>query len=207
MASKPIGPLPPTLRELSYNESLRDKARLVAAYPRPVVVLPPFPDGKSSDPDNETQELGPAGVFSTARSQAGFKTFFDVDDGEESSKARTGRNQIRSGEGFVWPLAKSGRNSFAEMITVGRATNNDIVIPSGTVSKLHGYFMQAPDGKWRFCDTGSMNGVWLRGKRVPARTTVDLADDDEILLGPDVPALFKTPEGLFELISKLKSLP
>ena len=207
MTTRPESQKPPTLRELCHKDFAHDRGRFLAEYPRPALILPAFVESPTGDPDADTEELGPTAVFATARSEAGFKTFFNPDDEDESAVARSSRKRIASGEGVVFQLTKSGRNSFAEMITVGRATNNDIVIPSGTVSKLHGYFMQAPGGTWRFCDTGSMNGVLVRGKRVTSRTTVDLEDGDEILLGPDVPTVFRTPEGLFELLAKLRSLP
>jgi hypothetical protein len=203
MTTKPVLPTPPTLRELVWKAFARDQAQFLAAYPWPVllIALPGTPGGGAES--TAKIQLGATGVF-TERAPAGFNTYLEEDESPEtSSLAKKGRESIRSGDASVCPLAKSGRNSFGNMVTLGRAPNNDIVIAANTVSKLHGYFMQAPDGRWRFCDAGSLNGVWIRGTRMQPRTSADLADDDEILLGPDVPMLFKTPQGLFERVQKL----
>ena len=47
------------------------------------------------------------------------------------------------------------------MITVGRARNNDIVVPDGLVSKFHAFFRQLDDGDWGLADAGSANGTRL----------------------------------------------
>jgi pSer/pThr/pTyr-binding forkhead associated (FHA) protein len=44
------------------------------------------------------------------------------------------------------------------MITVGRARNNDIVVPDALVSKLHAFF-RCHDGQWSLEDAGSVNGT------------------------------------------------
>src|SRR5579872_7464401 len=186
MTTQPSAPMPPVLRELADKAFARDQAQFLAAYPWPVLLIafPGVPGGGAEA--TAKAHLGPTGVF-TARAPTGFSTHLDEEDAKTSALAQKGRERIRTGEAFVCPLAKTGRNSFGNMVTLGRAPNNDIVIAADTVSKLHGYFMQSAEGRWRFCDAGSLNGVWLRGERMQPRSSSEIQDEDEVLLGPDVP--------------------
>jgi hypothetical protein len=63
--------------------------------------------------------------------------------------------------GQVVLLAKSDRNAQDSTITVGRASNNDIIIPSATVSKFHCIFERSRSGEYRLTDLGSANGTQL----------------------------------------------
>src|SRR5512142_1690299 len=47
----------------------------------------------------------------------------------------------------VLPVRKV-QTTFPSMITVGRAKNNDIVVPDALVSKFHAFFRQFDDGEW-----------------------------------------------------------
>jgi hypothetical protein len=55
------------------------------------------------------------------------------------------------------------------IITVGRADDNDLMLPDPEVSRHHAQL--APDeGTWRVVDLGSTNGTWVNGTRVTAAT-------------------------------------
>lgn len=164
----------------------------VRQYPRAAILVPATPHASLGDDGTETGRYE-ATPFNTG----GFITTA----GSRSPLAKDLRDtsRMRHLEAAVTPLRKSSRNSFADMITVGRAANNDIIIPVGSVSKLHGYFLQ-DKGQWRFCDAGSSNGTVARGARLDARKPVDLADGDEIFLGPDVPVVFMSPLGLHTMV-------
>ena len=60
----------------------------------------------------------------------------------------------------VLPVRKV-QSTFPSMITVGRARNNDIVVPDALVSKFHAFFRQLDDGEWGLADAGSANGTKL----------------------------------------------
>ncbi|MHC4600706.1 MAG: FHA domain-containing protein [Planctomycetota bacterium] len=65
------------------------------------------------------------------------------------------------------PLVKSDRNSFRNMTTLGRASNNDVVIEHPSVSKFHAYFREHPvTGKVTVADAGSSYGTVVDGKAV-----------------------------------------
>ncbi len=60
-------------------------------------------------------------------------------------------------EPAVLPVRKQ-QPTFPSMITVGRARNNDIVVPDALVSKFHAFF-RCQDGQWSLEDAGSVNGT------------------------------------------------
>ncbi|MGC9398120.1 MAG: FHA domain-containing protein [Anaerolineae bacterium] len=51
------------------------------------------------------------------------------------------------------------------LLTLGRATDNDIVLPLKYVSNHHGR-LEHSGGHWRYVDLNSTNGTYLNGKRV-----------------------------------------
>lgn len=82
----------------------------------------------------------------------------------------------------VYPLAKKPGASFADMITVGRTPNNDIVLRDVTVSRFHAYFRQRGD-KWIVADAGSKNGSELEGVPLEARKERELASGVAVRIG------------------------
>jgi hypothetical protein len=99
---------------------------------------------------------------------------------------------------LVVPLRKSSKNPFTALFFVGRAENNDLVIPHPTVSKSHAYISRRTDGQWIVQDTGSLNGLFLAGRRCPASTSRDLHDGVEIHFGTEVLVIFMLPAGLYD---------
>ena len=59
---------------------------------------------------------------------------------------------------------------YPDMITVGRAPNNDVVLQDGQVSKFHAWFRQGPAGM-ELVDAGSRNGTYVDEKRLPGRSS------------------------------------
>jgi hypothetical protein len=68
----------------------------------------------------------------------------------------------------LFPLAKKPGASFPDRITIGRTSNNDVVIVDTSVSRLHAYVRRVGDA-WSIADAGSKNGSWLRGEKLEAR--------------------------------------
>jgi hypothetical protein len=82
----------------------------------------------------------------------------------------------------VFPLAKKPGASFADRITIGRTSNNDVVIADASVSRLHAYVRR--DGNaWLIADAGSKNGSWLRGGALEARRERPLPSRALVKLG------------------------
>jgi hypothetical protein len=55
---------------------------------------------------------------------------------------------------------------FSERISVGRATNNDIVLRHEGVSKFHAWFVCDEEQSYYAADAGSRNGTMLNGARL-----------------------------------------
>jgi pSer/pThr/pTyr-binding forkhead associated (FHA) protein len=64
------------------------------------------------------------------------------------------------------------------LVTLGRATTNDIVLPGGRVSRDHAHIQCTEDGII-LTDLRSSNGVWLNGQRI-AETKIQPGDRIEI---------------------------
>jgi hypothetical protein len=79
------------------------------------------------------------------------------------------RKRLADGESSPAVLAvKKSIETFPSMITVGRARNNDIVVPEALVSKFHAFFRPL-DGGWSLADAGSVNGTFIEDKKLPPK--------------------------------------
>jgi hypothetical protein len=101
------------------------------------------------------------------------------------------------------PLKKSDRNVMLSKITVGRARNNDIVIRSKMISKLHGTFWK-DQGEWKLQDMGSRNGTTVNGLRIREKKTVTLRDGDLISLW-EYMFEFVVPDRFSEMLAQQSS--
>jgi hypothetical protein len=117
------------------------------------------------------------------------------------------RSQLKTA--LCEPLVKSTRNPYAGMITVGRAPNNDVCIPMGSVSKLHAYF-QNEGANWVLRDSHSSFGTFVNDTKVHPDKPHPIENGTQISFGPDTDCLFKTPKGLYAYLiglSKLENPP
>jgi pSer/pThr/pTyr-binding forkhead associated (FHA) protein len=70
--------------------------------------------------------------------------------------------------------------TFPNMITLGRTSNNDIVVPDVSISKFHAWFQRLGD-RVEVGDAGSKNGTAVNGETLPPRgTRVALKSGDRI---------------------------
>jgi hypothetical protein len=100
---------------------------------------------------------------------------------------------------IVYWLKKTGRNPFSTMITIGRARNNDIVIETPTVSKLHAYVTTRPEGYF-IHDQGSTNGTTVDGRKLGKNDSAALVDGARIELAPGLLLRFYRPGALFDIV-------
>lgn len=85
---------------------------------------------------------------------------------------------------------RPGANAFSMMVTVGRASNNDIDLKEKGVSKFHAYLRQE-GGRWTITDAGSSFGTVVQGRTLEPRTErAPLATGDEVRLGPGIRMVF-----------------
>lgn len=109
-----------------------------------------------------------------------------------------GTGSLMSSDFEVYPLLKKPGAPFADMITVGRTSNNDVVLKDVTVSRFHAYFRER-GSQWLVCDAGSKNGTQLRGSPLAARKELQLGSGDAVRIG-DIVTTFYLAEDLFEVL-------
>ncbi len=78
------------------------------------------------------------------------------------------------------PLVKTSRNVFSSKITVGRATNNDVIIRAQMISKAHATFILDDGDRIKLMDMGSANGTMVNGRRLMKREMVPVASGDTV---------------------------
>lgn len=88
------------------------------------------------------------------------------------------------GDATVAMLVIAGRRHVlsADLITIGRHRDQQIVVDDVDVSREHAVIERHPRG-YRLVDRGSTNGTWVNEKRID---TVELDDGDELWLGSTV---------------------
>lgn len=103
----------------------------------------------------------------------------------------------------VYPLAKKPGASFADMITIGRTPNNDVVLRDVTVSRFHAYFRHRVDGHgldtWLVADAGSRNGSELAGATLEARREREITSGLPVRIG-DLELTFFVAAQLFDVL-------
>jgi len=120
----------------------------------------------------------------------------DVGERLDDASAR-GKFTPESAEMELYPLAKKPGASFRDRITIGRTTNNDVVIADSSVSRLHAYARQAEG--WVVADAGSKNGSWLDNVALEPRRETPLRPGALLRFG-DVRFSFFRSEDLFDLL-------
>ncbi|MHC5037303.1 MAG: FHA domain-containing protein [Planctomycetota bacterium] len=122
----------------------------------------------------------------------------------DKSKHDRPTEPIQKGEGkplecLVVPLVKSDRNSFQNMVTLGRASNNDIVVSDPSVSKFHAYFRTDPSEKTiSIVEAGSSFGTVLNGRALTRGEVVPLKSGDVLILSQSVRVTFLSSLDFFD---------
>jgi len=98
----------------------------------------------------------------------------------------------------VFPVRRKPGSAF-RFVSIGRTSNNDIVVADRSVSKFHAFFVQ--EGKSAVFDGGSANGTFVNGAAVPKRgdgEPVVLCPGDTLKVGA-VEMSYLDAQGLVEL--------
>jgi pSer/pThr/pTyr-binding forkhead associated (FHA) protein len=59
--------------------------------------------------------------------------------------------------------------------TIGRGSDNDLVLPDQQVSRRHARLERGPEG-WFLTDLGSTNGTYVNGQRIQGRVQIQIGD-------------------------------
>ena len=168
------------------------KEEFVRQHTKPCLILEPFGEHRSS------QVQTPSGPVNS--------TTFEptrVLDAHESARELARLQQLINPNARVEWMAKSDRNPFSSLITMGRARNNDVVVATPTVSKVHVIFTEIED-RWSVMDDASSNGTFLNEHQLTPKTKAPIRDGDALRLGPDVSCRFFDPASLWDYLQLLR---
>lgn len=114
---------------------------------------------------------------------------------------------LRNDRYFVMPLRKRTDDpTFLDRISVGRATNKDIVLRHPSVSKFHAWFEMDDMNALYLADADSTNGSIVNGKRLPSRELMRIAPGDHLRFG-SVECLASDPSDFWRAIRLHSSRP
>jgi pSer/pThr/pTyr-binding forkhead associated (FHA) protein len=74
----------------------------------------------------------------------------------------------------AYPISKSNRNVFTNGVTLGRAQNNDVVVPLASISKFHAWIRNEA-GVFVVYDARSRFGTFVNGHKAPSEGDRGLA--------------------------------
>jgi len=107
-------------------------------------------------------------------------TQVDLGDIDESGSERTADLAL-----LAYPVTRTER-SVGHLVTVGRTSNNDVVIPDLSVSRFHAFMKPSDDGRYQIQDASSTNGTTVNGASVPAQgngPAMELKSGDNLRVG------------------------
>jgi hypothetical protein len=122
------------------------------------------PDARSLAPDAFAAKHGDAFLLFTAKRMTGPEgtgsTNLLLDDGDDEPAGRTASLAV-----VAYPL-RSRDPSKGPVVTLGRESRQDVVIPDMSVSRFHAFAKPGPDGALVLQDAGSTNGTTVNGQSV-----------------------------------------
>jgi pSer/pThr/pTyr-binding forkhead associated (FHA) protein len=86
-----------------------------------------------------------------------------------------------------------------ENLTIGRQEDSDVVVGDRLASRHHAR-LQRQQGQYVLHDSGSRNGTFVNGERIPGSHV--LRDGDEIQIGLEFKALYVDPEATGALVTE-----
>jgi FHA domain len=111
----------------------------------------------------------------------------------------TGRPPPAEEVAAVFPIVKSERSPYSERISLGRATNCDIVLRHASISKLHAHFKTGRGAELELIDLDSRNGTRVNDRKLSSNVPRLLAVGDIVQFGA-VPTRLVDGSGLFDLL-------
>jgi pSer/pThr/pTyr-binding forkhead associated (FHA) protein len=100
------------------------------------------------------------------------------------------------------PLKKAPGNPWKDRVSLGRARNNDLMIRTPSISKLHAHCILGDDGEVSLIDLGSTNGTLRNGRRLDPNQAEKLKDGDRVRFG-SVDTIFYQPASLYRVLSEM----
>jgi hypothetical protein len=106
---------------------------------------------------------------------------------------------------IVFAVRRNG-HSAGHLITMGRAPENDVVVPDTSISRFHAYVKEGANHQWLIQDAGSTNGTTVNGHSVPRQgsgSPVELSSGDDVRLG-QVELTFLDADALLSFAMRLE---
>ena len=107
---------------------------------------------------------------------------------------------------LVFPVMRpSPDGARVDMVWVGRSEFNEVIVPDATISEVQAFIRRESNGDYFIQDTGSRNGTFVDGQRVPAQglgAPVPLKPGARIRLG-EVTLTFLGADQFRTLVSRL----
>ena len=106
---------------------------------------------------------------------------------------------------IVFAVRHNGRSA-SHLITLGRAPDNDVVVPDVSISRFHAFVKEGGASRWLMQDAGSTNGTTVNGRSVPRQghgPPSELASGDDVRLG-QVELTFLDSEALVSFALRLE---
>jgi hypothetical protein len=106
---------------------------------------------------------------------------------------------------LVIPLEKASTSGDRNRFTMGRGTENDIIVPNPSVSRRHACIEVDPmaEGGAKVMDTGSSYGTTMDGKALAPDQPVPLHTGAVIVLGQSAYCTFLSPKDFYDYIGGL----
>lgn len=98
---------------------------------------------------------------------------------------------------LILPLRKGEGRPFPERISLGRATNCDVVIRDASISKLHGHFRDVTAESAFFTDAKSSNGTRLDGTLIQPGVATEIRRNTLLSFGR-VQLMFMSPGDVYD---------
>ena len=99
------------------------------------------------------------------------------------------------------PVRGSPDKADKQTVTLGRDSDNDIVIRSSKVSRRHAEFIMARHGKYELRDLDSANGTRINGSRLPGKKAITIKSGDMLAFWRFL-FQFVEPEAMLALLRK-----
>jgi hypothetical protein len=167
------------LKEFAQRYAQLSEEQFLGSFPEPVLIVDP--GGKALDP-------------------IAFQAYAMTTTASELTEWE-GPGFHGGEQAFVAPLAKSSRNAFPNLISVGRSSNNDIVIAHPRISKFHAFFKKNPStGVLSLWEAGSTYGTAVAGSRLEQGYPAELESRTSIVFGDAVRATLLWPSDFYNFM-------
>ena len=129
-------------------------------------------------------------------------TMDEDDDGDHELRTQSGLSvpSMGGGDPMAAVIEKSADNAFKHRVTIGRTSNNDIVLDDNSVSRFHAWFEERA-GEWLVVDAGSRNGTVVNGKKLAAKASFTMVNGTSLRIGA-LPLTFYSAQGFFEMLQR-----